>query len=329
MDNTVGAKNGIAYLLEIIAYCAVNCYAIISGYVLYTDKEKTYKYSKYATMWFQVLFYSFGIYLLFTGFKYDILEMIKRLLPVAGKKYWYFSAYTGLFFIIPFLNKLIRNLTKTDTTKMIILFFVIYVCYARIGDSFTFNAGYSMVWLVIMYFFGAWLKKCEIPQKIKGIYSLLTFIVSTLVTWVLYLILMPPYKFVLIHYMSPTIVINAISFVILFSKFNFNKFFVGIIKFLSPAAFGVYLIHEHTFIRDNFINGKFVFIANLDVYIFPFAVLGCAFAIFAICLIAERIRISLFKILKINKLVDFIAVKIENFISIQIDKLVCKKIKQK
>ena len=34
------AKNGqyiISWLLEIIAYCAVNCYAIISGYVGYSD----------------------------------------------------------------------------------------------------------------------------------------------------------------------------------------------------------------------------------------------------------------------------------------------------
>lgn len=47
LAKTAGLKNHIAWLLETGAYCAVDCFAIISGFVSYTDKEKTYRYSKF------------------------------------------------------------------------------------------------------------------------------------------------------------------------------------------------------------------------------------------------------------------------------------------
>src|SRR5574344_1724268 len=48
---------GVFYLLEIISYCAVDSFAIISGY---TSKNKPQKYEKIVSMWFQVLFFSFN-----------------------------------------------------------------------------------------------------------------------------------------------------------------------------------------------------------------------------------------------------------------------------
>ena len=36
-----------AWFLEIFAYCAVDVFALISGYVSYTNKEKKTNYSKY------------------------------------------------------------------------------------------------------------------------------------------------------------------------------------------------------------------------------------------------------------------------------------------
>ena len=50
----------IAWFLEIGAYCAVNCFALITGYVMY---NKTIKAKSIIGLWFQVLFYS----LLFTS----------------------------------------------------------------------------------------------------------------------------------------------------------------------------------------------------------------------------------------------------------------------
>ena len=45
----------IAWFLEILVFCAVNCYALISGYVMYGSKPK---YSSLALLWLQVAFYT-------------------------------------------------------------------------------------------------------------------------------------------------------------------------------------------------------------------------------------------------------------------------------
>ena len=47
-----------AILLNIFVFCAVNCFAIISGYVGINAK---YKYSNFAELWLRVLFYTVSI----------------------------------------------------------------------------------------------------------------------------------------------------------------------------------------------------------------------------------------------------------------------------
>ena len=145
------------------AYCAVDCFAIISGFVSYTDKEKTYRYSKFFRFWLQVITYNFGItliaFLVKPAIVGEVKIVIKSLLPVATKAYWYVSAYAGLFFIIPWLNKLMRSCSKKEETSLItvILFiFVGYVTFAnKVGDCFKLSRGYSFVWLTILYLIGA------------------------------------------------------------------------------------------------------------------------------------------------------------------------------
>lgn len=54
--------NRILWLIEIACYCAVNCYAIVSGYVGYKQK---FKFTNIIVLWLQVFFYTFLINLVF------------------------------------------------------------------------------------------------------------------------------------------------------------------------------------------------------------------------------------------------------------------------
>ena len=74
----------IAWLLEICAYCAVNCFALISGYVMV---NKTIKAKNILGLWFQVLFYS----LLFTFLFFIFLpesrsgeNLVFAVMPILG-----------------------------------------------------------------------------------------------------------------------------------------------------------------------------------------------------------------------------------------------------
>ena len=59
-----------AWLLEISAYCAVNCYALISGYV---GVDSKYRYSRIFLLWLQVIFYTVSITVLFSGLHPEVL----------------------------------------------------------------------------------------------------------------------------------------------------------------------------------------------------------------------------------------------------------------
>lgn len=318
LSNTANIANDFAYLFEIIAFCAVNCYAVISGYVMYTNDEKPFKYSKYISTWIPVFFYSFGIALITFLFHFDntltVKGLIKFALPVTTQKYWYFTAYTGVFLIVPFLNKLVRYITKKETVTLTIIIFTFFAFYERLFKPFLLNAGYSFAWLTIMYILGAIFKKYDIPQKTKIHHAIFTLISCTLITWFLKITLPASYSNLFMSYLSPTIILNAFSWLIIFSKLNIHKSLQNIIKFTSPAAFGVYLIHEQTIIRDNLIVNKFIWICDYQWWLIPIIAIGCALAIFLICLSIEIIRINLFELLRINKLIEIISCKAENLI---------------
>lgn len=53
-----GGRYEIVWFLETAAYCGVNCYALISGYV---GVDREYRFTKIVPLHFQVLFYTIGI----------------------------------------------------------------------------------------------------------------------------------------------------------------------------------------------------------------------------------------------------------------------------
>ena len=91
----------VACFIEILTFCAVNCFALISGYVM---ANKTIKVKNITGLWFQALFYSLLISLLFFVFIPEtrmIKKMLVAFLPIMGIRWWYISSYFALFFFIP------------------------------------------------------------------------------------------------------------------------------------------------------------------------------------------------------------------------------------
>lgn len=114
---TFSVQYELAWFLEIGAFCAVNCYALISGFV---GIDAKYKISNLFWLWLRVAFYSIlitiGAWLIKPGLvtKEDI---IKSFFPVMTRPYWYFTSYFALFFFVPILNFVIIHMEKTQLKK--------------------------------------------------------------------------------------------------------------------------------------------------------------------------------------------------------------------
>ena len=108
----LSAGQGTARLLETAAYCAVNCYGLISGYV---GVQRRFRYSGALALWLRVAFYTLGITAVFACLMPGSVNgdrVLRAFFPVLFRQYWYVTAYFGMCLFIPFFNLLLNRLSK-------------------------------------------------------------------------------------------------------------------------------------------------------------------------------------------------------------------------
>lgn len=305
-------------LLEIITVCAVNCYAMISGFVGYRENNESFfvRLKKYILMWLQVVSYSFGVTLLIYIAKFPNLStkyLIGGLFPVTSGYYWYFTAYTGLFFTIPLINTAIKRMNQTEFFRVGLVCLLVIPTYSQVAvwfmknDVFYLNGGYSYLWLVILYVIGAWVKQANIAEKLETWQVCLIWGSCLIITYLFHI--MSGSRFCLSSYISPTVVLMAFSLMLgslkLGNRIKNNRF----IFFFGSATFGIYLLHENNLIRKYFISGRFVWVSKLSPVGATVAVIGVAIVIFVVCLVIEKLRNRVFTMLHIQELIMKIGVK--------------------
>lgn len=320
LSEAVRTQYVMAWFLEIVSYCAVNCYAIISGYVCYCDTQKIYNYKRFLSFWFQVFIYSFGITLIafiLNPNAIGIRALLLSLFPIASKQYWYASAYAGLFFVIPWINKLLQSCNQKECSRLVLMLSTVFMLYGtlanKLGDCFSLNGGYSFIWLMILYIVGAWIKKCNIQTYINKKILMTGIIGSIILTWILKILFVEnAFANLFISYTSITIIYIAFAFVVIFSKLQLGNYIKKVIKFFSPAAFGVYLIHTHPIIWGHFMAGSFTWILHSSHWLFVIEILISALCIFICCLLIEKARLIIFHFIGINRFIDQIAIMISD-----------------
>ena len=149
---TVGsAQYKAEWFLETWTYCAVNIFALVSGYVSYTEREKKTKWSSYVLLWLQVVTYSVAVTLAFHFFHPELVtkaDLLRMFLPVTGGLYWYLNAYTGLFVVMPLLNAGLRKCSVETLKKVFVAMFLIFSVYEAVVRRMAMSGGYSFAWVL-------------------------------------------------------------------------------------------------------------------------------------------------------------------------------------
>ncbi len=295
--------------LKIIALPAVNCFVLISGYVGYKENNIFPKIKNILSLMFTVLFYSITIaviFKLFTPVHIGTVEFIESFFPTVTGKYWFFSAYFGLFLLSPFLNILVSK----STLKQDIIFLIVFLLLSTISvfnDVFLLSDGYSVIWFILLYLVGAMIKKNNLNKIFSGKTWSIIIVCAFFITWlhniILHFINIPflrEYSDILVNYVSPTVVLMAIG---LFDRFSDMKSIScgKLISFLSVSAFSVYLIHDNPYIRKHIISNIHSILENSNALLTIISVLAFTVSIFCICILIDQIRILLFKMIKADK----------------------------
>ena len=324
-----------AWMLMSFVLVAVNCFILITGYVYY---GKETKYYRLATLWIEVLFYSVIILLLFyfmfptqLGFE-DIWKNIIPTFFTKGQfsRYWFFTAYVGMFLISPFVNMALKHFNKKQDLAAFLSLFIIFSLLPTILNqdrAFNLNQGYGVLWFVVLYYTGGLLHKYEIFKKLKSNKWLLIYIVCSLISWSIRYILeslglietgFGLYSFNC--YLSPLYFIGGIALFCVFKNIKITKSFsISMIKFFAPVCFGVYLIHDNMLVDKYVLAKKFAFLANMDPISMIIGIILVGVGIFVVCSLIDWIRELLFRKLKVKSrlanLEKNIYLKFDNYLS--------------
>ncbi|MBP3737170.1 MAG: acyltransferase [Lachnospiraceae bacterium] len=313
-----GLSHGAAWFLEIGAFCAVNIYAILSGFLSYSESDEPYPYYRFVTLWFQVTFYNVILTLLLYLTNRDVLggrEVLKAFFPITFNTYWYFSAYAGVVLVAPLIHYLVRTLSETSqkmcALAAVLVFSVFGAISSHAGDPLGLRYGYSFLWLAVLYFLGAVMRSCRLYGSLQRGLAVLGILISWVLLFAAQIALETHFtdradSFAhdgfYFSYLSPAVLLMAIFYVLLFVNVRLPDSLQLLADSFAPCAFGVYLLHAHPLTLRFLIADHFAGMANLPFPVLILAVLLIAALIFILTILADYLRRILFERLRAERM---------------------------
>lgn len=305
-------EHNFFWLLEIICFCAVDGYALISGYI---SQSKMNNYKRIILIVMETFFYSFIFTYILRQFNLgqplNRQEAIEAAFPILFNKFWYVTSYFPLFFVMPLINHAVDSIDEKQAKHFLIVMFVLFPFVSAFKDNFWLGQGYSFPWLLILYTIGSLMRKADFLGKLKSSILFIIYLLCVIITWVCLCFF---YNYVFVNYISPTIVLCAMCLVVIFSRIKINSKFVPKV---SSLCLGIFLCHYNPIVYNYILPDLFSFIPNLDLFVAFLAVIGGALAVFIVCGIIDYIRSLLFKLLRLDKIAEFL----HNLINKILDKI--------
>lgn len=307
-------------LLLILGMWHVSSFGVVSGLI----GSKSHKYSNLLYLWDIAVFYSIIFYLKHNKYFPNNLLLndilLSNIFPVIHRGYWYFTAYFGIFPFLPFINSGISVLSQIEVKKSIYFMMGIFIIWSfYYKDSFNLNGGHSSFCLLIFYIFGAYIDKYIYYRKNSKFIRILICVICLFIYIFLSLIC---YKFHIqslssksnskiknifaVEVNSFPIVFQTFSITIFIAQIKFNKYLTQIITFLGPLTFDVYLIHENSYVRNNYMRNilqqysQQISLINILLIIFQKAIF-----IFVVCILIAYFRSLIFQFLKIKNICNY------------------------
>lgn len=313
----VGPTDIGKYILANVLSCfirvAVPIFVLITGYFGINFSRK-----KLIGMEITLYFYSFftlGVQVLFGQFQFDVLGVLKTIMPFSYKSWWFATAYMVLMIFAPYVNRLMENITRKEHLSLLVACFILFNLISSFSlDPIDVTGGYSFINFVFLYMVGHYIKKYQPFENVSKYIWLMGYSIASLLIFVSY-VLYGNYKFG--TYNSVLLFVAAVSLFMFFININVS---FPIVSKVSPYVFAVYLISDsfrlrkivnQTIFDPNTVESAFVLI-----YILLYSLV-----ILIICICIDVVRVKLFGKIH-NNLVLYID---ESYLKLK--KLVIKKLK--
>ena len=253
--------------------------------------------------------------------QYKNYQYIFILFPLCRNVFWFYTCYVGLCYIKPYLNFIIKNISKGESSRICLLNFILFSVIITIFNSSAFDAFHSnsIFILSINYYYGAHIKKNGIfLEKFSKLTLIFISLFCHLLTLLfIYLNDLNNEKTKNKYYINvdfrkesnPLLLIRSICDLVFFKDLNIFKFLEKIISIISPSVFFVYILGFNSY-TSNFYRiytlPEFNYLETIWVILYKNIYMA------SICIIIDYIRRFIFNFIKIEILIHQISQKIEN-----------------
>lgn len=243
------------YAFESLAICCVDVFVIISGWF-----GIRFCFHKIGAFFFQVAFFSLGLFLLMAIInpqKAFSINGIKSVFLFNESDYWFIKAYLLLMILAPILNAFCDNAPRRELKIVLLSYLAIMFVYGWLEPasiSFAMN-GTTTLSFIGLYLVGRYMRiyRPNFTTYRKRTDGLIYLSICILMTLVCMASLSRGIKISissrLFNYGCPLVIASAVFLFLFFSKFTFcNKF----INASAKSCLAIYLLHCNYFVFPYF-----------------------------------------------------------------------------
>lgn len=256
----LSANYKITLFLQVLTYCAVNCYALISGFA---NVKTEFKFRRIVYLWVETVFLITALNAVMHFFVPDVTVprawWISGLFPLTKRELWYLCAYFFMFPLIPVLNKGLLSLKRWQHIAVIVMLQVPTVLQLIAKeDNYKLSNGYSAIWLICLYVIGAYFRIYGAPRWAKPFVTLPAFFLAAGVAYGYRII--PEMRVaegtmeatsewyvnrsMLVSYVSPCMVIMSVMLLLFFMQIRISdRVIKKAVAILAKATWGVFALH--------------------------------------------------------------------------------------
>lgn len=320
------AEGVIVQLLELAAYPAVDCFVLISGYLLCSSR---FKLSRLVRVWLMAVSWSVILQLLFfirSPESISIGVVLQMFMPVLKSRYWFLNAYIAMLLFSPALNHLLQSLPKGTLKGTILCAVLVYSVTPALAwgdDVFSTQNGFTFSWFVVLYLIGGYVRLYGRCWEKKGSWYFLAgyaVLVAGNAAWIVvmeylgrWVPMAKELSRIFVKYTSLPVLGSGLCLLEYFrsDKFTRKSRLAMLCGRLAPMVFAVYLIHDHPKVREVLICRCLSYVKNGPFPLVLLYVLVLMCTIFTLCVMLEWLRARLFRTLRLEQAAEKWSKKLE------------------
>ena len=271
-------------------------FIITSGYFLINSPK--INLNRLKILWLEIFFYSVSIYTILLSFgyvKFKIIDLVKILMPVTFRQWWFVTCYFTIYLIHPFINSFFKSISK-NLYRTILIIFLILPIIMRVDRGLR-----EIIWFIYLYIVGGYIRLYadNFGNKKYILLALFGIIINFVLTVIFDMLNF--HRPLLFGYATllygRIIYITFFISVCLFIFFKHLKIDIPLINLISSCTLGVYLIHENKILRPVIWQNIF---KNASYQDSPYLIIYSVFVIVCVyisCVIIELLRQKIKKII--------------------------------